>query len=81
LANLPTGLYILLALISLFFKLETNYLSIHWTNFYHFFNQMIGIGVNVNDPNFFLLFLKECCHGNQFYGKIWVYAFIRQISV
>jgi len=38
LGNLPTGLYILLALISLFFvKFENNYPRICWTDFYNFF--------------------------------------------
>ena len=37
---------------------------------------MEGICVNVNDPDLFFQFLKGRCHGNQFYGKIWVYAFI-----
>ena len=86
-ANLPTGLYILLALISLFFyffiKFENNYLRIHWTDFFlqFFFHQMIGICVNVNNLDLFFRFLKGRCHGNRFYGKFWVYAFIRQSGV
>jgi len=32
----------------------------------------------VNDPDLFFRFLKGRCHGSQFYGKIWVYAFIPQ---
>jgi len=40
-ANLPTGLYILLALISfsLFFYYEQSYLSIYWTDFHDLFNK------------------------------------------
>jgi len=33
-AKLPTGLYILLALISSFFKLQQSYLRIYWTDFH-----------------------------------------------
>ena len=44
LAKLPTGLYILLALISFFFYLfndflETNYLKIRWTDFHNLFTK------------------------------------------
>jgi len=45
-AKLPTGLYILLALISFFFIFrffndfsETNYLRIRWTNFHNIFTE------------------------------------------
>jgi len=41
-ANLPTGLYILLALISsffLFFYFEQSYLSIYWTDFHDLFTK------------------------------------------
>ena len=67
-ANLPTRLYILLALISfsLFFKYEQSYLSIYWTDFHDLFQQMKGICVNFLDPDQFFWFLKGCCHGNQF---------------
>jgi len=34
LANLPEGLYILLALISSFFHYEQSYLSIYWADFH-----------------------------------------------
>jgi len=32
-------------------------------------------------PDLFFRFLKGRCHGNRFYGKIWVYAFIQQSGV
>ena len=40
-ANLPKGLYILLALISFFsfFYFEQSYLSIYWTDFHDPFNK------------------------------------------
>jgi len=38
-ANLPEGLYILLALISSFFYYEQSYLSIYWTDFHNLFTK------------------------------------------
>ena len=38
-ANLPTGLCILLALISTFFYYEQSYLSIFWTDFHDLFTK------------------------------------------
>jgi len=64
----------------LVYLFEANYRRIYWTDFYVFLP---------NDRHF-----RECersrplfpitqgmLHGNQFYGKIWVYAFIRQSDV
>ena len=34
---------------------------------------MIGICVNVNNPDLFFRFLKGRYHGNRLYGKIWGY--------
>jgi len=79
-ANLPTGLYILLALILLFFILFFNLSTTvsGSTEPIIIFHLMIGICVNdVNDPDL----LKGRYHGNRFYGKILVYAFIRQSGV
>jgi len=53
--------------------MEPNYLWIYWTDF-HIFHQMVGICVNGIDPDLFFQFLKWRCHGNQIYGKIWVYT-------
>jgi len=65
-ANLPTGLYILLALISFFFlnwaKLSHDLLD----RFLRSFHQIEGICVNVDYPVHFFQFLKGRCHGNQF---------------
>jgi len=61
-ANLPTGLYILLTLISYFVKFELNYLRIYWTDF-HDILPMKGICVNSIDPELFFQFLKGHCHG------------------
>jgi len=33
------------------------------------------------DPNLFFQLLKGHCHGNQFYGKILVYAFTQHSGV
>jgi len=55
-ANLPEGLYILLAL--LFFYYEQSYLSIYWTDFHDFFYQMEGICVNFLDQVQFFRFLN-----------------------
>ena len=46
---LPSGLYILLALISSFFYYEQSYLSIYWTDF-HYLLPMEGICVNFLHP-------------------------------
>ena len=46
-----------------------------------FFHQKVDICVNVVDPELFFRFIMGRCHDNQFYGKIWVYAFIRQSGV
>jgi len=52
-ANLPEGLYILLALISSFFILDK--LSQDLPD--RFFHQMKGICVNFHDPDLFFIFL------------------------
>ena len=68
-ANLPTGLYILLALISFFFlnwaKLSQDLMD----RFSRSFHQVEGICVNVVNPVHFFQFLKGRCHGNQFSSK------------
>ena len=68
-ANLPTGLCILLALISSFFSLFiflllpklSQYLLDRFSRSFH---QMEGICVNVLDQVQFFRFLKGRCHGN-----------------
>jgi len=65
LANLPTELYILLALIS-DFKLSKAIPGSTGPIFTIFFQQMEGIYVNVVNPVQFFQFLKGRCHGNQF---------------
>jgi len=64
-ANLPTGLYLYFA----FWEQLSQY---PLDRFLPVFHQMIGIGVNVNNPDLFFWFLKECWHSNRFYGKNWV---------
>ena len=70
LANLPEGLYILLALISsfcLFFTRRKAKLAQYLLDqFSRSFHQMEGICVNFLDQVHFFRFLKARCHGNQF---------------
>jgi len=66
-ANFPTGLYILLALISFFNWSPT--ISGSTGPIFTFFHKMIGICVNVMDPDMFFRFFKGRCHGNQFCRK------------
>jgi len=60
-ANLPTGLYIFLALISSFFSLffyyDQSYLSIYWTDFHDLFTEW-KVFVNFLDPVHFFRFLN-----------------------
>ena len=68
-ANLPTGLYILLALISYFFYFFLNMskaISVSTGPIFTIFHQMEGICVNFLDQVQFFRFLKGRCHGNQF---------------
>ena len=69
-ANLPEGLYILLVLISSFLLLGAKLAQYLLDQFSRSFHQMEGICVNFLDHVHFFRFLKECCHGNQFCGKI-----------
>ena len=68
-ANLPEGLYILLALICFFFvffndRSESYYPRIYWTDFRNLF-------LGADDRSGLLFqYLKERCHGNQFCGKM-----------
>jgi len=74
LANLPEGLYILLALIFflIFFNdhSEKNYLRIYWTDFRNFFHRMKAFWVQVIDLDLFFSYLHGRCHGNQFCVKM-----------
>jgi len=67
-ANLPEGLYILLALIS-FFLLWAKLSQYLLDRFSRSFHQMEGICVDFLDPVQFFRFLNGRCHGNQFSGK------------
>ena len=72
-ANLPEGLYILLALISFFFvsfndRLENNYLRIGFTDFRNLFTEWKRFGCRWLIWTFFR-YLKGRCHGNQFLWK------------
>ena len=68
--NLPTRLYILLALISFFFQwsVETNYIRTYWTDFYDFSPNCRHLFIfSWSGPLFW--FFKGRCHGNQFWAK------------
>ena len=68
-ANLPEGLYILFAIIFLYFifqyRSESSYLLDRFSRSFH---QIKDICVNFLDPVQFFWFLKGSCHGNQFCG-------------
>ena len=49
---------------------QFNSLRIYWTDLHDFFYQMEGICMNIVNQVQFFRFLKGCCHGNQFCGKI-----------
>ena len=65
-ANLPTGLCIMLVLISSFFLLGAKLSQYLLDRFSRSFYQIKGICVNFLDPVHFFRFLKGRCHGNQF---------------
>jgi len=69
-ANLPEGLYILLALISpfflYFFLLGAKLSQYLLDRFSRSFHQMEGICMNFLDQVQFFRFFKGRCHGNQF---------------
>jgi len=58
------------------FLIGAKVLRICWTYFYHFFPPWMWLIWSS-----FFQFLKVGCHGNQFYVKIWVCAFIRHSGV
>ena len=79
-ANLPTGLYILPSVVSIIFKCRQIISASTWPIFTIFApNDRYLFEYNRYGPLFW--FLKGCCLGNRFYGKIWVYAFTRQSGV
>ena len=71
-ANLPDGIYILLALISSFslFLLGAKLSQYLLDRFSQSLHHMVGIQLQMINPTFFFRYLKGCCHGNQFCGKI-----------
>ena len=75
-ANLPEELYILLALISLFFNLffndrsENNYFGIRWTDFCNLFIERKFFWVQMIDLHLFFRYLNGRCHDNQFCEKM-----------
>jgi len=64
-ANLPTGLYILLPLIS-FFLIGTQLSQDLLDRFSQSLHRMVGIELQIINPIFFFRHLNERCHGNQF---------------
>jgi len=69
-ANLPTGLYILLSVISSFYIFMSKAISVSTGPIFTIFHQMEGICVNFLDLVQFFRFLKGRCHSNQFCAKI-----------
>jgi len=69
-ANLPTGLYILLALISFFFLIGVQLSQDLPDRFLQSFHRIKAFLVKLTDMNFFLQFLKGLCHGNEFWVKL-----------
>jgi len=67
-ANLPTGLYVLLALLSFLMiaQLSQDLLE----RFLQSFHRMTAFWVQIIDLDLFSKYLKGRCHGNQFCGKI-----------